>query len=233
MSLAKFRAASEAAEGWPAIVAMLAPGKGGRRLGVDMAMKLLMPSKGIRHNLQDSYRQHIETLDQAMDQLAALSDGLVKWNHGRGMSAIARVPSVTLPHVWTSAHEAAAGIARMALILLAEPFAKVTDPAEQVKLAKKLLARRSKALVITSEEVADLQARIRRERAKLLAGKTKRGAPTDQNDKRNAWVVKQRKKKKKTLQTILNELQHMCVQEGWKPVSSVQAIQSICNRHPS
>ncbi|HMF17419.1 MAG TPA: hypothetical protein VKE98_09450 [Gemmataceae bacterium] len=54
----------------------------------------------------------------------------------------------------------------------------------------------------------------------------KRGAPT-RNKERNKWIVSQRRKRK-TYQNILEELQVKCQQKGWEPVSSPQAIQSIC-----
>jgi hypothetical protein len=56
----------------------------------------------------------------------------------------------------------------MALDLLVRPLEGITDPTEQRTLAQRLLADRSKALAIPLDEVADLQERIRRERAKLL-----------------------------------------------------------------
>jgi hypothetical protein len=116
----------------------------------------------------EDYGRHAEALDQAKDTLAALSDGPVKWEHGRGRIAAAYDPTAVYPHVWSSAHEAAAGIARLALEMLVRPLEGITDPAEQRALARRLMAGRWKALVIPLEEVAALQERIRRERAKLL-----------------------------------------------------------------
>jgi hypothetical protein len=59
-------------------------------------------------------------------------------------------------------------IARLALELLVWPLAEVTEPAKQRDLAGQLLAARWKALTIPTAEVAALQERMRRERAKLL-----------------------------------------------------------------
>jgi hypothetical protein len=165
----KFLAASKAAESWlntVAVVAHLAQGG-----NVDLAYRLLMPTKdrSIRRNVLDDYQEHIEVLDQSRDQLAAQSESPVTWAHGRGWSGIARVPAAVYPHVWCSAHEAAAGIAQLALAMLVWPLEEITDPAEQRVLARHLLADRWKALVIPLEEVAALQERIRRERAKLQA----------------------------------------------------------------
>ena len=80
-----------------------------------------------------------------------------------------RVPSAVYPHVWSSATEAAAGIAELALDILIAPLEGVANPAEQSALAERLLAARAKALAMSLDEVATLQERIRREREKLLA----------------------------------------------------------------
>jgi hypothetical protein len=182
LDAARFRAASEAAEGWLNTVALIAHlGRGGN---VDAAMRLLMTTKGVRYNLLDDYNEHVETLDEAKDKLAALSDAPIKWKHGRGLSGMARVPSAVYPHVWSSAHEASEGIARLALSRLASPVGAITDPTEQRDLAKRLLAKASKALAISTDEVADLQERIRRERAKLLNQAASAEAPQSQRAKR-------------------------------------------------
>jgi hypothetical protein len=73
------------------------------------------------------------------------------------------------PHVWSSAHEAAVGIARLALDLLVVPLADITDAAEQQATAKRLLTTYWRAIAIPISKVAALQERIRRERAKLSA----------------------------------------------------------------
>jgi hypothetical protein len=175
----KFRAASEACEDWLNIVSFISHfGPSG---AVDQLYPLLMPTEATkRTNLQTSYNEHAALLDQLKDSLAVVSDGPVKWEHGRGWSGIARVPAGVYPHVWSSAHEAAEGIARMALDMLTRPLEGITDPAEQYTEAKRVLAARWKAMAISLEEVADLQERIRRERAKLLALHTTTGINVNQ-----------------------------------------------------
>jgi hypothetical protein len=168
--LPKFQAASEAAERWLVTVSMVV--HLGQTGNVDEAFKLLMPTlptkNGRLYNLQDSYNEHVEVLKQARDLLATLSDAPVIWEHGRGRSGVARVPAAVYPHIWSSAHEAAAGIARLALEVLAWPVGEITDPSEQWTLAEQLLAQCWQALTIPLDEEAKLRERIRRERAKLL-----------------------------------------------------------------
>jgi DNA-binding MarR family transcriptional regulator len=171
IDLSKFEAASNAAEGWISTVGMVVHlGHCGQ---IDPAFKLLLPTPSTKdgrpYNLHDSYSQHAEVLDQARDLLATLSDSPVKWEHGRGLSGVARVPAAVYPHIWSSAHEAAAGIARLTLELLAWPVMVITDPSEQWALAKQLLERCWKALTMTLDEKESLCERIRRERAKLFA----------------------------------------------------------------
>ena len=112
MAAESFEAASKAAESWLNTVSVIAHlGKGGN---VDAAYHLLLPSpeRGDRsYALQNSWRQHAAVLKEMLDGLAVVSDGPVKWEHGRGLSAITGVPNATYPHVWSSAHEAAVGIA--------------------------------------------------------------------------------------------------------------------------
>jgi hypothetical protein len=131
-----------------------------------------MPTPATRdgrpYNLQDSYREHAEAMDEARDALAALSDGPVIWEHGRGWSGIARVPDAVYQHRWSSAHEAAVDIAGLALDMLVWPLEGITDPQEQWEVARERLARCWKALAIPMDEEAALCERIRRERAKLL-----------------------------------------------------------------
>jgi hypothetical protein len=171
LDLSKFQAASKAAEGWLNTVGHVA--RLGRCGSVTPALELLMPTPSTKdgrpYNLQDSYCEHAEVLEQVQDALAALSDSPVKWEHGRGLSGIARVPAAVYPHIWSSAHEAAAGIARLALRMLVWPLAAITDPVDQRTLAEQLLAKCSTALTIPLDEQAVLFERIRRERAKLLA----------------------------------------------------------------
>ena len=199
IDLSKFQVVSEAAEEWLSTVSLVA--QFGQTGSVDLAFELLMPTlstkDGRPYNLQDSYRKHVEVLDQARDLLAALSDSPVKWEHGRGLSGVARVPASVYPHVWSSAHEAAAGIARLALGLLAWPLAEITDPSEQRTFAQQLLAKCWKALTIPLDERAALCERIRRERAKLIASDTRagektakrRGRPKGETDKKRLVIA--------------------------------------------
>src|SRR5262249_970233 len=90
----------------------------------------------------------------------------VRWNHG--LKAIARKPDAIYPHRWSSAHEAATNIARLILKLLVEPLSEITNVSKQRAEAKRLLAARWKAFEMPRDEIADLEERIRRERAKLL-----------------------------------------------------------------
>jgi hypothetical protein len=163
----RFQAASEAAASWLNMVFILVDL--GQRGCVDWAYEILMTTEGIDYNLQHSYLQHIEVLEEAKELLRAQSDSPVKWEHGRGLSAVARIPCVILPHIWSSAHEAAAEITGMALDMLVLPVAGITDPKEWWAVAEMSLTRFLKALKMTPDEVAELRERIRRERAKLLA----------------------------------------------------------------
>ena len=105
---------------------------------------------------------------ESLVKLAAVSDGPIKWAHGRGLSTIARTPKMVYPHVWSSAHEAAFRLSRLARELFDSPEA--------------LTKRRRKALVMTMDEVADYQERIRRERAKMLvAGSPPGESPVPQD----------------------------------------------------
>jgi hypothetical protein len=173
---ANFQAASEAAEAWLSTVALVA--HFGPSKSVEPLYELLMPGpkqqskprKRRPWNLLDDYNQHIETIDKAIPMLATVTDGPVSWEHARGWSAIARVPLMVKPERWSSGHEASTGITGMALDMLVSPIVKITDPTpgKQRQLARQLLGHCWKALVLPLDEVADLQERIRRERAALL-----------------------------------------------------------------
>jgi hypothetical protein len=161
MNTVSFRAASEAAESWLNTVALVA--HFGERGNVDGAYRLLI---GYSRALQTDYAEHIDVLHGAREALAAQSDAPVKW---RGLQSVAAEPEYVYPHVWSSAHEAAVGIARLALDLLVVPLADITDAAEQQATAKRLLTTYWRAIAIPISKVAALQERIRRERAKLSA----------------------------------------------------------------
>jgi len=161
----RFEAASEAAERWPnsvAVVAHLA------KIGnVDEAYRILLPSKGRRAStsLWTSVREHAGVLHELAPELAKVSDGAVKWERGRGLTGVFTDPGV-LPHTWSSAHEAALGIAQTTLQLLADPLDGLEVTA-QWAAGKRLLEDRAHAISMTSDEVSILQERFRRERAKF------------------------------------------------------------------
>jgi hypothetical protein len=127
--------------------------------------------------LQFDRERHSRILYDSLDKLAVVSDSPIKWEHGRGQSGLVRHPNAVYPHRWSSAHEAALAISRLALAYFYWPlelpaeahpeFKKLS--VDQQPLFRKLLGKnRRKALAMTMEEVADWQERIRRERAKLL-----------------------------------------------------------------
>ena len=142
-----------------------------------------------------------DAIDEALGQLAALSDSPISWSKGRGRSGIARVPDAVFPHRWSSAHEAALAIARMSLeffywpLALDEKQARLSleeqPTAVRKQFGKLLHEERRKALAMGMEEIADLQERIRRERAKLLGNGPPVGLPA--NDLQNG-VSKQEAK---------------------------------------
>jgi hypothetical protein len=167
---AAFRAASEAAESWVNTVAQVAKfGRSGTDNGVDLMLTLLTPLKGVKRNLHDDYHEHVDLLKRMQEQMAVVSDGPVKWEHGRGVSGVARVPASVFPHVWSSAHEAAVYLAGLTLDWLGLPLTEIADPAKLTKTDRNIVVNRCKALAMSPAEVADWQERIRRERAKLLS----------------------------------------------------------------
>jgi len=152
-----FRVASERLELALNVVALIAEGQ-----PLDSAAALL-------ESLQRDEMQYGDTIRRVLDRLAALSDGPIKWKAGRGLSGFVRRPDAVFPHVWSSAHQAALEISRLALEHFWWPLEGITDAAEQQATFRKLLSKsRRKAMAMTMGEVAGLQERIRRERAKLL-----------------------------------------------------------------
>lgn len=172
-----FETASGRAESWVNSVAMIAiAGESGDVVTAYQDLTFLA----------EQYNRHAPVLNAELNRLASLSDSPVKWEHGRGHSAVARVPDVVFPHVWSSAHEAAVGIARLALDLLLLPLEGIADPTEQQKLAQQLLAARWHAIAMPIDEVATLQERIRRERAKLDEAKASHSMDGDPD--RVVWL---------------------------------------------
>jgi len=160
MTLDSFRAASERLELAPSAVAMIARG-----CPLDSAFALL-------YALQHDERRRGGAVDDVLDKLTALSDGPIKWKHGRGLSGFVRCPDATFPHVWSSAHQAALEVSRLALRFFFWPLKLGNSkelPKDKEPLFRELLTKnRRKSLAMTLEEIADWQERIRRERAKLL-----------------------------------------------------------------
>lgn len=166
-----FEAASKRAEGWINTAFMIA--RHGEHGSVDSAYRLL-------ELLRTDFAQHGKVIEQAIPALTALSEGPIQWPEDRGYSAVLMGGTVSC---WSSAHEAAAAIVRVALDLLYWPaigdgkfdeanghfIVAPVDKAERHRRAAILLAERWKAIAIPNMEVAALQERMRRERAKVLA----------------------------------------------------------------
>jgi hypothetical protein len=175
MDFKEFAAASEAAESWLNTISLVAyQGEHGL---IDAAFTLLLPgpdNQGGPVCLITSFNEHSSVLRDAFGELSKHGDGPVNWNHGRRV--IANRPELVYPHVWSSAHEAAHGIASLAIELLAAPLQGITDAQQQFDAGKELLTARWKAFAMPVEEVASLQERIRRERVKVL--------PTPKDSKR-------------------------------------------------
>lgn len=120
--------------------------------------------------LQHDERRNGSIIDRELERLAAVSDNMISWPRGRGLSGIARVPTAVFPHVWLSAHEAALALSRLALKHLFWPIEGIDDADEQLtRLSELVDAKWQRAFTMPIEEVAEWQARIRRERAKFLA----------------------------------------------------------------
>ena len=166
MSNDTFLEASKAAESWLSTVSLVSHiGKLGKPGGHEPAYFRLCGTDSKGTSLQDSYARHAGILGAEFNKLATLSDGPVNWeSHGR-------------LYAWSSAHEAACGISELCLDLLVAPLCEsgplempreaITDTAEQQAMADKLLAERWEAISIAPNELASLQERIRRERAKM------------------------------------------------------------------
>lgn len=147
--------ASERAEAWVHIIHMV--GYLGERGSTLEAYRLL-------DFLQDDYARNIEALRADLQATITVSDGPVPWPEDRGYSAAYQGGTVSC---WSSAHEAADGLARMALSLLVWPLDGLEDADQQRLVCVQLLQERWKAIAIPQAEAAALQERIRRERAKL------------------------------------------------------------------
>jgi hypothetical protein len=160
-----FQFASERLELAVNTVAVIAEG-----CSADSAFALL-------YTIQHDRERHSGILYDSIGKLATLSDGAIVWAHGRGRHGVVQCPDVFLPFRWSSAHEAALEVSRLALEYFFWPLELPPDSlvkfeqlsVGQLTLFQSLLdINRRKALALTMDEVADWQERIRRERAKLL-----------------------------------------------------------------
>jgi hypothetical protein len=169
----QFLAASEAAERWLGLVEVVADlgrmesldprpkcARGRpKHPNLDAAYTMLCEAPG---NLQDEYRAHDSALREAFEELRVKSDAPVRW-----VDVCVEPGPRFSPPDWSSAHEAAHGIALLFLGALVYPLTNFTNAAKQRAQAKRLLTTRWKALAMRFEGVKALQERIRRERAKL------------------------------------------------------------------
>ncbi len=201
--LRSFKAASERLELAPNAVAAIAG-----ECPIKMAFAVLQA-------LQWDEKRRGGTVDDVLDKLTALSDGPIKWKHGRGLSGLVRYSDTTFPHVWSSAHEAALEVSRLALRFFFWPL-ELGDskelPKDKEPLFHELLAEnRRKALAMTLEEIADWQERIRRERAKLLNAPALR-----EDEQRPEPPLKER------VLDVLTEQQRKIVEYLWKRNTGVR-----------
>ena len=155
---AEFTAASERAELWLRASASIA--KFGERKQFEHAKRLF-------DVLAKDWKKHAGIINSAREQLALLSDGPIQWPEDRGWSAMYKAGVGTVS-CWSSAHEAAHGVALMVLDVVSGGH----------------LTERWKVLVIPETEIAKLRERIRRERAKLLAQ-----WPNDEQESDDAFVL--------------------------------------------
>ena len=138
-----FAAASEAAEKWPALLSdILYHGDQGE----------ILEAYSIVYQLSDELKQHAEVLDAAKVDLDAVSDDILKHNGFLGAQS------------YSSAHEAATEITKLAVLALLGPLDGIEDRAAWRETAARLLIEWRDGLVVSS---SDLRARMCRERAKL------------------------------------------------------------------
>jgi hypothetical protein len=163
---AKFRAASKAAGGWFNTLSLVADY--GEIGNVDLAYTLLMGKKGARYSLTKSYNEHEKVLAAQFEALARLNDKPVDLDIGRRLKEVVKGPSALIPPIWSSVHEAAVGMADLAIRRLVAPLEGVKDGREQFDIAEALLAYNWRVFVLSGDEIGRLQERIRWERAKVL-----------------------------------------------------------------
>lgn len=149
MDLESFKAASEAAESWVITIAdaRYFADRGEIRAAYGTLMKLVLPTN----------KEHDALLRELTEDLAAISDGLIRHN-GLGGS-----------RSYTSAHEAILEIRDMLYLVFLAHLMNIEGDVQRENMAKQWFADHADALSMNSSE---MRARIRRERAKLLAQAT-------------------------------------------------------------
>lgn len=167
-SEADFLAASKAAYQWLSIIHII--NKWGESDGdIDFVFGRLLPrpddSKARRNlTLNVSYSLHAETISNLGTELSNVSDGPVTWEQGQKQPGT----MLNVHHSWRSAHEAAKSIALLTLDFLVWPLDELTDQSEQWKKAKSLYLANHDLLYVPVADVRTWQARIERERGKLI-----------------------------------------------------------------
>jgi hypothetical protein len=173
MNAKRFREASKAAEYWLTILGFIPLYGNNKPPAVDKLYPLLIPSGGFpsAKTLSESLGKHQQAIHDAKESLDAHTEGGdIVWprEHGWGAIGTGSYKNI-LPEIWPNAHEAALGIAHLALDMLVAPISDINDAAEQTKLARRLLRDRWKHFeTLTVDYVCRLQKRIQRERAKVL-----------------------------------------------------------------
>ncbi len=115
------------------------------------------------YDLEHELEQHYETLSQARDQFAGVSDGLARHNGVLGAQTYA------------SAHEAVLEIARLAVLVLVLP--KIDDRAKWRAAADRQLTERWEEVTLSPTASSALRACIRQERAKVILHEQRNDLP--------------------------------------------------------
>jgi hypothetical protein len=154
MDLESFKAASEAAESWVGAIADIRhfAQQGEARVAYDLLLDL---SQRVVN------QGHLTALREASDDLARVSDGIVRWYcEGHRQS-------------YTSTHEAVTQIIPTLVLAFLGPLDGVTAD-KQEAIARRICEERAERLKVADSE---LTARIRRERANLLAWQESHNPP--------------------------------------------------------
>jgi hypothetical protein len=213
-----FEEASKRAELWLSCVSMVALLGSNNRIREAYEILLPPFAEEERDKKDDyvlvrSWDRYVDVLKETLPKLSAFSDGPITWPPGLEWSESACKAPTNLPDVWSSAHETALRLTEMAIDLLVCPLVPVppnkagkkvapilqrllpkyqeveiknavTDPERQ----KVLLARHWKKLVIESDQIALLQERIRRERAKLLVSELQSPVVKPPREPKAVWL---------------------------------------------